>query len=106
VLGLAVSGAKRLPELPDVPTTLEAGLADADYTFWLGLFAPAKTARDIVRRLHDETVRAMRSANVAEKLATLGVAPMQMAPEQFDALVKDEIASNALLVKAAGIRAD
>ena len=48
VLGLAVSGAKRLPELPDVPTTSEAGLADADYTFWLGLFAPRRTARDIV----------------------------------------------------------
>jgi tripartite-type tricarboxylate transporter receptor subunit TctC len=48
----------------------------------------------------------MRSPNVAEKLATLGVAPMPMAPEQFDALVRDEITSNALLVKAAGIRAD
>jgi tripartite-type tricarboxylate transporter receptor subunit TctC len=106
VLGLAVSGARRLPELPDVPTTSEAGLANADYTFWLGLFAPAKTTRDIVRRLHDETVKAMRSPNVAEKLATLGVAPMPMAPEQFDALVRDEIASNAVLVKAAGIRAD
>jgi tripartite-type tricarboxylate transporter receptor subunit TctC len=106
VLGLAVSGAKRLPELPDVPTTSEAGLADADYTFWLGLFAPAKTARHVVQRLHDETVRAMRSPHVAEKLATLGVAPMPMTPEQFDTVVKDEIASNALLVKAAGIRPD
>jgi tripartite-type tricarboxylate transporter receptor subunit TctC len=106
VLGLAVSGAKRRPELPDVPTTSEAGLADADYTFWLGLFAPAKTARHIVQRLHDETVKAMRMPNVAEKLATLGVAPMPMTPERFDAIVKDEIASNALLVKAAGIRPD
>jgi tripartite-type tricarboxylate transporter receptor subunit TctC len=106
VLGLAVSGAKRLPELPDVPTTSESGLADADYTFWLGLFAPAKTTRDIVHRLHDETVKAMRSPNVSEKLATLGVAPMPVTPEQFDALVKAEIASNALLVKAAGIRPD
>jgi tripartite-type tricarboxylate transporter receptor subunit TctC len=106
VLGLAVSGAKRLSELPDVPTTSGAGLADADYTFWLGLFAPAKTTRDIIHRLHDETVKAMHSPNVAEKLATLGVAPMPVTPEQFDALVKDEIASNALLVKAAGIRPD
>ena len=106
VLGLAVSGAKRRPELPDVPTTSEAGLADADYTFWLGMFAPRRTPRDIVQRLHDETVRAMRTPNVAEKLATLGVASMPMAPEQFDAIVKDEIASNALLVKAAGIRPD
>jgi tripartite-type tricarboxylate transporter receptor subunit TctC len=106
VLGLAVSGTKRRPELPDVPTTLEAGLADADYTFWLGLFAPRRTARDIVQRLHDETVKAMSLPAVAEKLATLGVAPMPMAPEAFDTLVKNEIASNALLVKAAGIRPD
>jgi tripartite-type tricarboxylate transporter receptor subunit TctC len=106
VLGLAVSGAKRRPELPDVPTTAESGFAEADYTFWLGLFAPAKTARDIVRRLHDETVKAMRAPIVAEKLATLGVAPLPMAPEEFDTVVKTEIASNALLVKAAGIRPD
>ena len=70
------------------------------------MFAPAKTARDIVRRLHDETVKAMRTPIVAEKLATLGVAPMPMAPEEFDTVVKTEIASNALLVKAAGIRPD
>jgi tripartite-type tricarboxylate transporter receptor subunit TctC len=101
-----VSGAKRLPELPDVPTTSEAGFADADYTFWLGLFAPRRTARHIVQRLHDETIKAMRSPAVAEKLATLGVAPMPMAPDAFDALVKDEIASNAVLVRAAGIRPD
>jgi tripartite-type tricarboxylate transporter receptor subunit TctC len=106
VLGLAVSGPKRLPELPDVPTTSEAGLADADYTFWLGLFVPRRTTRDIIRRMHDETIKAMHSPAVAEKLATLGVASMPMAPEAFDAVVKDEIASNALLVKAAGIRTD
>jgi tripartite-type tricarboxylate transporter receptor subunit TctC len=106
VLGLAVSGAKRLPELADIPTTSEAGLTDADYTFWLGLFAPRRTTRDIIRRLHDETVKAMRLPAIAAKLATLGVAPMPMAPEAFDAIVRDEIASNALLVKAAGIRPD
>jgi tripartite-type tricarboxylate transporter receptor subunit TctC len=106
VLGLAVSGAKRLPELPDIPTTSEAGFADADYTFWLGLFAPRRTARHIVQRLHDETIKAMHSPAVAEKLATLGVTPMPMAPDVFDALVKDEIASNAVLVRAAGIRPD
>jgi tripartite-type tricarboxylate transporter receptor subunit TctC len=104
LLGLVVSGAKRAPELPDVPTTSEAGLADADYTFWLGLFAPAKTPRDIVNRLHDETVKALRLPNVREKLVILGVAPMQMAPEQMDRFIKDEIALNGVLVKAAGIK--
>ena len=106
LLGLVVSGPKRAPELPEVPTTSEAGLANADYTFWLGLFAPAKTISDIVHRLYDETVKAMQSASVQEKLAILGVTPMPMTPEQLDALVKNEIASNGLLVKAAGIKAE
>ena len=104
LLGLVVSGGRRAAELPDVPTTSEAGLADADYTFWLGLFAPAKTPRDIVNRLHNETIKALQTTNVREKLAILSVAPMQMAPEQMDRFIKDEIASNGLLVKAAGIK--
>jgi tripartite-type tricarboxylate transporter receptor subunit TctC len=103
-LGLVVSGAGRAPELPEVPTTSEAGFANADYTLWLGLFAPAKTPRGLINRLHDETVKAIQTASVQEKLAILGVAPMSMTPEQFDAHIKDELASNGLLVKAAGIK--
>jgi tripartite-type tricarboxylate transporter receptor subunit TctC len=104
LLGLVVSGARRAPELPEVPTTSEAGFANADYTLWLGLFAPAKTPRDLVNRLHDDTVKAIQTASVQEKLAILGVTPMSMTPEQFDAHIKDEVASNGLLVKAAGIK--
>jgi tripartite-type tricarboxylate transporter receptor subunit TctC len=102
--GLVVSALNRAAELPDVPTTTEAGFTDADYTLWIGLFAPAKTPRGIVDRLHDETAKAMHTPNVREKLALLGVVPMSMTPEQFDARVRDEIASNAMLVRAAGIR--
>jgi len=90
--------------LQDVPTTAEAGFIDADYTLWIGLFAPAKTPRGIVDRLHNETANTMQSANVRDRLAALGVVPMSMTPEQFDARVRDEIASNAPLVRAAGIR--
>jgi tripartite-type tricarboxylate transporter receptor subunit TctC len=90
--------------LPDVPTTSEAGFVDADYTLWIGLFAPAKTPRGVVDRLHNETVKTMQSANVRDKLAALGVVPMPMTPEQFGARIRDEIASNATLVRAAGIR--
>jgi tripartite-type tricarboxylate transporter receptor subunit TctC len=104
LLGLVVSGDARAPELPEVPTTSEAGFANADYTLWIGLFAPAKTPRSLVNRLHDETVKALRTASVQEKLAILGVKPMSMTPEQFDAHIKDEVASNGLLVKAAGIK--
>src|ERR1700704_5913154 len=102
--GLVVSGERRAPELPEVPTTSEAGFANADYILWLGLFAPVRTPRSLVDRLHGETVKAMQAASVQEKLAILGVTPMSMTPEQFDAHIKDEIAPNGLLVKAAGIK--
>ena len=102
--GLVVSGERRAPELPEVPTTSEAGFANADYILWLGLFAPVRTPRSLVDRLHGETVKAMQARSVQEKLAILGVTPMSMTPEQFDAHIKDEIASNGLLVKAAGIK--
>ena len=60
LLPLAVSSAKRSSALPDVPTTLEAGLADSDYNYWMGMFVPAKTPREIVDRLHQETQKALR----------------------------------------------
>ena len=102
--GLVTSAPDRAAGLPDVPTTAEAGFVDADYTLWIGLFAPAKTPRDIVARLHDEAAKAIQSTNVRDRLAGLGVVPMLMTPEQFDARIRDEIASNALLVKTAGIK--
>ena len=101
---LVISAPSRAAELQDVPTTAEAGFIDADYTLWIGLFAPAKTPRGIVDRLHNETANTMQSANVRDRLAALGVVPMSMTPEQFDARVRDEIASNAPLVRAAGMR--
>jgi len=104
LLGLVVSGEKRAPELPEVPTTSETGFRDADYTFWIGLFAPSRTPRTIINKLHDETMKALETANVREKLAAVSVSPMRMTPEQYDTQIKEEIASNAILVKAAGIQ--
>ncbi len=104
LLGLVVSGLKRAPELPDVPTTSEAGFRDADYTFWIGLFAPSRTPRTIINKLHSETLKAMETASVLSKLSAVSVTPMTITPEQFDAHIKQEIAANAVLVKAAGIQ--
>jgi tripartite-type tricarboxylate transporter receptor subunit TctC len=101
---VVVSGANRAPELPEVPTTSEAGFRDADYTFWIGLFAPSRTPRAIINKLHDETLKALETASVREKLAAVSVSPMRMTSEQFDARIKEEIASNAVLAKAAGIQ--
>ncbi len=101
---LAVNSAKRSAALPDVPTTLEAGFADAEYPIWLGMFLPAKTPRDIVDKLNRETLTALREPKVRDKLATLGFEPMVMTPAEFAAYVKKEISVNAALVKAAGIK--
>jgi tripartite-type tricarboxylate transporter receptor subunit TctC len=103
LLALAVNGTKRSSALPEVPTLAEAGVADADYPLWYGLFLPAKTRRDIVNRLHGETLKALHAPNVENKLATLGIDPMVMTPAAFDAQVKAEIGINARLVKAARI---
>jgi tripartite-type tricarboxylate transporter receptor subunit TctC len=102
---LVVNGAKRSSALPDIPTTLEAGIKNAEYPIWFGLFVPAKTPRDVVTKLHGETLKALQSPKIAEKLAALGVDPMAMSPADFAAHVQSEIARNADLVKAAGLKA-
>jgi len=104
LLPLAVCTPKRTPALPDVPTTLELGFADSDYTFWNGMLVPAKTPRDIVDRLHRETQKALQLASVQEKFAPQGIDPMPLTPAEFDALIKREIAINLALVKAADIK--
>jgi tripartite-type tricarboxylate transporter receptor subunit TctC len=101
---LAVNGAQRSAALPNVPTTLEAGLSNAEYPFWLGMFLPAKTPRDIVDKLNRETLKALQEPKVRDKLAALGFEPMVMTPAEFAMHVEKEIAVNAALVKAAGLK--
>jgi tripartite-type tricarboxylate transporter receptor subunit TctC len=103
LLPLAVSSPERVASLPDVPTTLESGYPNSDYRFWIGVFAPAKTPRDIVNKLNTELQKSLQLPGVRERLAQLGVQPMTMGPEQFDKFVKDELAINADLAKAAGL---
>lgn len=104
LVALVVNGARRAAALPDVPTTLEAGFANAEYPFWFGLFAPAKTPRDVVDKLYAETLKALQAPKVRDRLADLGVEPMLMAPKDFDAYVQKEIDANVALVKALGIK--
>jgi len=102
VSSLAVSSRKRLPLMPDVPTVAEAGLPAAEYNFWVGAFAPAKTPKPIVERLNREIVAALNVKEVADKIVALGGVPMPMSPANFDAFVRKEIAINAEIVKASG----
>ena len=99
---LAVSLRKRSPTLPNIPTTIELGFAD--YTFWNGMLAPAKTPPPIIARLHDEVQKALALPAVRKKLATQGVEPMPLSPAEFDAMIASEIASNVTLAKAAGLK--
>jgi len=101
---LAVNGAHRSSALPDVPTTLEAGIQNAEYPIWFGLFLPAKTPREIVAKLHDETSKALQSPKVRERLAALGIDPMPMSSAEFATYVQREIATNGNLVKATGLQ--
>ena len=104
VTALAVNGAKRAAAFPEVPTTAEAGFANAENPFWVGVFAPAKTPREIIERLHDETLKALQEPNVRDKLKALGVDPMVMTAREFDARVEKQIASDAALVRSAGLK--
>jgi tripartite-type tricarboxylate transporter receptor subunit TctC len=106
IVALAVGSTRRSSALPDLPTTLEAGVSNSDYNFWVGMFAPAKTPRESVNRIYLETVKALHSPEVRQKLARLGAEPMEYDPEQFNAYLRAEIAANAALVKAAGIQVE
>ena len=104
LVALAVNSAQRAAALPDVPTTLEAGFANAEYPIWLGIFLPAKTPHVIVDKLYRETLKALQATDVREKLASLGIDPMIMTPTEFDAFIEKEVALNAALVKLAGLK--
>ena len=104
LIPLAVSTLKRSSALPDVPTTVEAGYADSDYTFWNGMLVPAKTPREIVDRLHEETMKVLQLPALIEKFRPQGIEPMPLKPAQFDALIAKEIEGNKAIVKAAGLK--
>jgi tripartite-type tricarboxylate transporter receptor subunit TctC len=103
LLALAVGSPKRSSALPNVPTTAEAGVPGSEFNFWIGMMAPAKTSRDIINRLNDEVVKALASPEVKERFAALGADAWTLKPEQFDTYIKEEIKTNAVLVKAAGL---
>jgi len=103
VLALAMGSSKRSAALPELLTTLEAGVPNSDYNFWVGMFMPSKTPREIVNRLHEETAKALDLKDVRDSMGKLGAESMLMRPEEFDMYIRNEITTNAALVKAAGI---
>lgn len=104
VIALAVSSPQRAPDLPEVQTVSEAGLKNADYVFWNGLFVSVKTPADIVNRLHQETQKALAEPSVRERLAKIGVQTMSMSPQEFDRYFKADVADTDKLAQQAGIQ--
>jgi tripartite-type tricarboxylate transporter receptor subunit TctC len=106
LLALAVNGSRRAAVLPDVPTLHEAGIANAEYPIWFGIFAPARTPSDVVERLNGEALQALQAPKVRDRLASLGVEPMPMTAVEFEAFVRKEVGVNAALVQATGVKVE
>ena len=104
--GLAVLSVRRAPALPDVPTNAEAGIPDLESDTLTGIVAPAGTPKDIIDRWRDDIANAVATAEVKERLETLGFAPVANTPDEFGARIRSEIAKWSKVVHDANIRAD
>jgi len=102
---LAVTSAKESPLVPGVPT-MASVLPGFDMVNWWGLFVPAGTPQPVIGRLNAELVKIMKSPDVIERFATIGVEALSSTPEELNALVKAEIESFGKLIKAANIKAE
>ena len=102
---LAVSSAQRSPALPDVPTTIEAGVPNSDYTLWVGMIVPSATPAPIVKRLHEEAIKALNTPEVKTRLATLGADAFPMEPAAFNSYIKAEVESAAQIARTANLKA-
>ncbi len=100
---LACGTAKRSGLLPDVPTTVEAGVPGSAYNVWIGLFAPAGTPAPVLARLNEEVVKTLRAAETVQKLGSLGADVAPMTAAAFDAHVATELADIKELVRTAKI---
>jgi tripartite-type tricarboxylate transporter receptor subunit TctC len=103
---LAVAWKKRSALMPDVPTLIESGVKDFESTVWVGMAATGGTPQLVIRKLHDELVRALQAPDMQSRLAPLGAEPVGSTPEQFAALIREDIARWARVVKASGIGLD
>jgi len=101
---LAITSIKRSALAPDLPTMAESGYPGFEAVPWFGLLAPAGTSKDIVEKLHGETVRTLAMPEVRKKFDDLGLEPVGNTPAEFAALTKKEMGEWAKVIKDAGIK--
>ena len=103
---IAVTGAKRSPLLPDVPTVSEGGLRGFDVTSWYGMFGPAGLPRELISKVNADIAAALASPDVKDRLASSGADPAPGSPEELGKLVREEVAKWAKVVAESGARVD
>lgn len=104
IRALAVTGARRSPSAPDIPTVAESGLAGYETTSWHGVVVPARTPNAIVKRLHAELAKIARQPELRELLGAQGADVIGSTPEEFAAVIRDESAKWARVIRTAGIK--
>lgn len=102
---LALAAKRRSPNLPDMPTFAEAGLPNFEAGSWYGVLAPAGTPKEVVTKLHAETVRILALPDVKQRLATEGADPIGNTPEEFAEQIRRDMARWAKVAKDANIQA-
>lgn len=106
VRAIAVTGPKRSPLLPDVPTAQEAGLKDFDVTIWFGVLAPAGTPAPVIERLNREIVAVMSTDEMKKRMQADGAEAKPTSPAEFAALIRSDLAKWTPVVKASGATLD
>src|SRR5918992_3005419 len=102
----AVTAKARHPQLPNVPSVAEAGFADLVVTSWQAAAAPAKTPREVVERLNQAAVKALRSPDIAERMAQIGFDVVASTPEAFGRFMQEEVGRWTKVVQRGGITPD
>jgi tripartite-type tricarboxylate transporter receptor subunit TctC len=103
---LAVTGKRRIAELPDVPTVSESGLPGYEWTFWYGLLVSAKTPSAVVEQLHRDLSGLLKLPDIQRQLAVMGVDVSAGTPAEFRRLIETEVAKYARIAKLANILPD
>jgi tripartite-type tricarboxylate transporter receptor subunit TctC len=102
--GLAVGSAQRSPAAPDVPTVAEAGVPGFENVTWYGMFAPAKTPKDVIAKLNAQVVKILTDPEMAQRMASQGAEPRGTTPEELARYMRVEFERWKKVIKAAGIK--
>jgi tripartite-type tricarboxylate transporter receptor subunit TctC len=101
---LAVTRARRSNALPDVPTVAEQGYPGYDVRSWFGLFAPRGTPREVVSKINQEVINALKHEDAKKRLSDVGLEPQYMTPEEFAQVIKSDADKWSKVIRQAGIR--